>query len=122
MTPPQDIMKIAGPDASTNFFGHGISEHVTVPDEPAITQEVIAMAVADPQIGRFDMMMVQGFDAVYTMVQAIQNAQSLDPQVVAAAWAKMTTIDTVLRTWQDGRYADLWHQPQRLRPTAHPES
>ncbi len=62
MTPPQDIIKIAGPDASTNFFGHGISEAVTIPDAPAITQEVIAMAVADPQIGRFDMMMVQGFD------------------------------------------------------------
>jgi ABC-type branched-subunit amino acid transport system substrate-binding protein len=96
MTPPQDIMKIAGPDASTNFFGHGISADVTIPDEPAITQEVIAMAVADPQIGRFDMMMVQGFDAVYTMVQAIQNAQSLDPKVVAAAWEKMDKIDTVL--------------------------
>jgi len=96
MTPPQDIMKIAGPDASTNFFGHGISADVTIPDEPAITQEVIAMAVADPAIGRFDMMMVQGFDAVYTMVQAIQNAQSLDPQVVAAAWAKMDSIDTVI--------------------------
>jgi ABC-type branched-subunit amino acid transport system substrate-binding protein len=96
MTPPQDIMKIAGPDASTNFFGHGISADVTIPDEPAITQEVITMAVADPAIGRFDMMMVQGFDAVYTMVQAIQNAQSLDPKVVAAAWAKMDSIDTVL--------------------------
>ena len=96
MTPPQDIMKIAGPDASTNFFGHGISADVTIPDEPAITQEVIAMAVADPAIGRFDMMMVQGFDAVYTMVQAIQNAQSLDPQIVAAAWAKMDSIDTVI--------------------------
>ena len=96
MTPPQDIMKIAGPDASTNFFGHGISADVTIPDEPAITQEVIAMAVADPAIGRFDMMMVQGFDAVYTMVQAIQNAQSLDPKVVAAAWAKMDSIDTVI--------------------------
>jgi acetyl-CoA acetyltransferase len=56
---------------------------------------VIAMAVADPQIGRFDMMMAQGFDAIYTMVQAIQNAQSLDPAVVAAGWEKMTTIDTV---------------------------
>ncbi len=96
MTPPQDIIKIAGPDASTNFFGNGISDAVTIPDEPAISQEVIAMAVADPQIGRFDMMMVQGFDATYTMVQAIQAAQSLDPATVAAAWSKMTTIDTVL--------------------------
>jgi hypothetical protein len=30
------------------------------------------------------------------MVQAIQNAQSLDPKVVAAAWAKMDSIDTVI--------------------------
>lgn len=102
MTPPTDIIKIAGPDASTNFFGHGISADVTIPNEPAITQEVIAMAVADPQIGRIDMEMVQGFDAVYTMVQAIQKAQSLDPQVVATTWSQMTTIDTVLGPGQMG--------------------
>jgi ABC-type branched-chain amino acid transport systems, periplasmic component len=96
MTPPQDIITIAGPDASTNFFGHGLSADVTIPDEPAILKEVIDMAVADPQIGRFDMMMVQGFDAVYTLVQAIQAAQSLDPQVVATTWAAMTNIDTIL--------------------------
>lgn len=95
MTPPQDIMKIAGPEASTNFFGHGISELVNIPDAPEITKEVIAMAVADPQIGRFDMMMAQGFDAIYTMVQAIENAQSLDPQVVATAWEKMDSINTI---------------------------
>jgi branched-chain amino acid transport system substrate-binding protein len=96
MTPPQDIMKIAGAEAATNFFGHGISEAVTVPDAPAITQEVIDMAKADPQIGRFDMMMVQGFDSVYTLVQAIEKAQSLDPKVVADSWSKMTDIKTVL--------------------------
>lgn len=96
MTPPPDIIKIAGPAASTNFFGHGISADVTIPNEPGITKEVIGMAVADPQIGRFDMEMVQGFDAVYTMVQAIQAAQSLDPQVVATTWSNMTSIDTVL--------------------------
>jgi ABC-type branched-subunit amino acid transport system substrate-binding protein len=96
MTPPQDIMKIAGPEASTNFFGHGISEALTIPNEPAITAEVIEMAKADPQIGRFDMMMVQGFDSVYTLVQAIAKAQSLDPKVVADSWSKMTDIDTVL--------------------------
>jgi ABC-type branched-subunit amino acid transport system substrate-binding protein len=95
MTPPQDIMKIAGPEASTNFFGHGISELVNIPDLPAITKEVIDMAVEDPQIGRFDMMMAQGFDAIYTMVQAIEKAQSLDPAVVAAAWEKMDSINTV---------------------------
>jgi hypothetical protein len=39
--------------------------------------------------------MAQGFDAIYTMVQAIEHAQSLDPAVVAASWEKMGTIDTV---------------------------
>ena len=96
MTPPQDIMKIAGPEASTNFFGHGISADIKdIPDLPAITKEVMDMAVADPQIGRFDMMMAQGFDAIYTMVQAIQHAQSLDPKVVADSWSKMDKIDTI---------------------------
>ena len=102
MTPPQDIMKIAGPEASTNFFGHGISELVAVPDAPQITKDVIAMAVADPEIGRFDMMMAQGFDAIYTMVQAIDKAQSLDPKVVADSWQKMPAIDTVFGSGQIG--------------------
>jgi branched-chain amino acid transport system substrate-binding protein len=102
MTPPQDIIKIAGPEASTNFFGHGISEGVTIPNEPDITKEVIAMAVADPQIGRFDMMMAQGFDAIYTMVQAIEHAQSFDPAVVADAWSKMDTINTIFGPGQMG--------------------
>ena len=81
------------------------------PMHPEITKEVIAMAVADPEIGRFDMMMAQGFDAIYTMVQAIENAQSLDPQVVATSWEKMTTIDTVFGAGNNGRSSNLWDQP-----------
>ncbi len=102
MTPPQDIMKIAGPEASTNFFGHGISEAVDVPNAPEITKEVIAMAVADPEIGRFDMMMAQGFDAIYTMVQAIEHAQSLDPAVVAKSWENTDDIGTVFGSGKMG--------------------
>ncbi len=51
---------------------------------------------------------IQGFDALYTMAQAIQNAQSLDPKVVADAWDKMTTIDTIFGPGKMGGLEDLW--------------
>jgi branched-chain amino acid transport system substrate-binding protein len=92
-TPPQDIIKIAGPDASTNFFSIGITADVTVPDELPITKEVIDMS--KKEFNGFDFMKAQGFGAIYTTVQAIQKAQSLDPKVVAAAWEKMDAIDSL---------------------------
>lgn len=102
MTPPQDIIKIAGPDASTNFFGHGITADVVVPGELPITKEVIDMS--KKEFGEFDFMKAQGFNAIYTTVQAIQKAQSLDPKLVAATWEKMDTIDTL---WGPGKMGGL---------------
>ena len=101
-TPPQDIIKIAGPDASTNFFSIGITADVAVPDELPITKEVIDMS--KKEFGGFDFMKAQGFNAIYTTAQAIQKAQSLDPKVVAATWEKLDSIDTL---WGPGKMGGL---------------
>ena len=43
---------------------------------------------------RLNFEQIHGFNALYTLVKAIEAAQSLDPKVVAETWGKMKTITT----------------------------
>ena len=90
--PPQDVLTIVGKDAATNFFGHGINIDYNIPDLPDITKEI--MQIAEKQTGFLNFEQIHGFNAVYTLVQVIEKAQSLDPVEVAAAWEKLEYIDT----------------------------
>jgi len=87
-----DVAQIAGTDAN-GFFGNSIPSDATLPDLPDITKDVIKMATE--KYGELNTMHVQGFQAVYSLVQAIEAANSLDPMVVAAQWEKMDTINTI---------------------------
>ena len=93
LNPFQDLLTIAGPVASTNILGNSVSADQTIPNLPDITKEVFQMAKA--KYGLFNTNLDVGFTTVYTVVQAIQAAQSLDPKVVAAVLEKMDKIDTV---------------------------
>jgi hypothetical protein len=42
---------------------------------------------------------LKGFDCVWVLTQAIEEAQSFDPDVVAATWKKMDTMET---SWGTG--------------------
>lgn len=88
-----DVVNVAGKTNAEGFFAPGIPADPSIPGLPAITKEVIQDTMA--KYGTFNDLHIQGFDSLYTMVQAIQHAQSLDPKVVAASWSKMTTIDTI---------------------------
>jgi branched-chain amino acid transport system substrate-binding protein len=87
-----DIAGIAGKDAE-GFFGASIPSDPNIPDLPQIAKDVIKMA-ADKN-WQLNSMHVQGFSAVYSLVQAIEAANSLDPKTVAAKWEKMGSIDTI---------------------------
>ena len=87
-----DIVGIAGKDAE-GFFGASIPSDPNVPNLPQIGKDVIKLA-ADKG-WTLNSMHVQGFSAVYSMVQAIQAAQSLDPKVVATKWEGMSSINTI---------------------------
>jgi branched-chain amino acid transport system substrate-binding protein len=87
-----DVLGIAGKDAE-GFFGPSIPSDPNVPGLPQIGQDVVKMA--NSKGWTMNMMHVQGFSAVYSMVQAIQNAQSLDPKTVAAKWEQMSSINTI---------------------------
>ena len=94
-----DVMQIAG-DAANGFFGNSIPSDLNTPDMPQITKDVMDMAIK--KYGLLNTLHVQGFNAVYTLVQAIQAAQSLDPKVVAAKWEKMDKIDTLFGSGKMG--------------------
>jgi branched-chain amino acid transport system substrate-binding protein len=87
-----DIAGIAGADAE-GFFGPSIPSDPNIPGLPQIGKDVVKMA--NDKGWTLNSMHVQGFSAVYSMVQAIQAANSLDPKVVAAKWEQMTTLDSI---------------------------
>jgi ABC-type branched-subunit amino acid transport system substrate-binding protein len=87
-----DVAAIAGADAE-GFFGLSIPSDPNIPDTPQIAKDVIKMATDKGWV--MNSMHVQGFSAVYSMVQAIEAANSLDPKTVAAKWEKMDKIDTI---------------------------
>jgi branched-chain amino acid transport system substrate-binding protein len=87
-----DIAGIAGADAE-GFFGPSIPADPNIPGMPQIGKDVVKMAT--DKGWTLNSMHVQGFNAVYTMVQAIQAANSLDPKVVAAKWETMTSLDSL---------------------------
>jgi ABC-type branched-subunit amino acid transport system substrate-binding protein len=87
-----DVVGVAG-KAAEGLVGPGLPSDPNVPNLAPITKEIVQTAIT--KYGIFNNLHVQGFDSLYTMVQAIQNAQSLDPKVVGAAWGKMTAIDTI---------------------------
>lgn len=91
----EDVLAIAGKDAE-GFFGPGFPGNPNIPNIPPITKEVVQTII--DKYGTYNALHMAGFCELYTMVQAIEAAQSFDPKVVAATWEKMTTIDTLLGT------------------------
>lgn len=87
-----DVLGIAGADAE-GFFGPSIPADPNVPNLPQIGKDVVKMASDKGWV--LNEMHVQGFSAVYSMVQAIQAANSVDPKTVASKWEQMTTINTI---------------------------
>jgi branched-chain amino acid transport system substrate-binding protein len=87
-----DVAEIAG-EAGNGFWSNSLPSDPTIPNLPKTTQDIMKLAI--DKYGSFNNLRVQGFDAVYTMVQAIEKAQSLDPKVVATTWEKMDSIETI---------------------------
>ena len=87
-----DILGIAGADAE-GFFGPSIPSDPNIPNLPQIGKDVVKMA--NDKGWTLNSMHVQGFSAVYSMIQAIQTAQSLRSKTVATKWEQMTGINTI---------------------------
>jgi len=97
-SPARDILTIAGTSAGTNWFSHGMDENT--PNKPGLSATISERAMA--KYGKLDMLQLDGFNCLYTLIQAVEAAQSLDSTAVKNAWEKMTTIDTVFGSGKIG--------------------
>jgi branched-chain amino acid transport system substrate-binding protein len=89
--PADDVAKVAGPAASTNFFSVN-----TVIDSPLATPLIKEFtARIKEKFGYATHYNLWGLNSAYVTVKAIEAAQSLDPTVVRDSWEKMKTIDTI---------------------------
>ena len=86
-----DVLEIAGPEASDNYFIHGMNL-----DDPDMTDTIkMIKEKAKAKYGHERItFLIEGFDSVYVLAQAIQEAQSLKPKDIKKAWENMDVIDT----------------------------
>jgi len=87
---PYDIREVAGREASTEFYVHNIT--IDSPKMTPMIKEINKRAKA--KYGRLSPTYVWGWNAPYCLVQAIEEAKSLDPTVVKDSWEKMKSIKT----------------------------
>ena len=87
----KDVLEVAGKEASDNYFIHGIN--VNSPDKTDIIKWIQDRGKARYGHERVAFL-IEGFDSVFVLVQAIEKAQSLDPGNVKKAWENMDNIET----------------------------
>lgn len=98
-TTAQDVAEVAGKEVSTDFFCLGSS--ATDPYMPPLMKEIMEKAQAKYGHQRVNEL-GRGFDGVWSIAQAIEAAQSLDPDVVKKSWEKMDKIETLFGTGRMG--------------------
>ncbi len=97
---PYDILEVAGVEASTEFYVHNIKF-----DDPDMTDMIKEIARrGEAKYGYASPTHVWGWNACYCLIQAIEEAQSLDPSVVRDVWEEMDSIDTA---YGDGRIGGM---------------
>ncbi|MFH1241823.1 MAG: ABC transporter substrate-binding protein [Pseudomonadota bacterium] len=95
---PYDIREVAGRQASTDFYTHNIA--IDSPEMTPMIKEIAKRGKA--KYGRTSPTHVWGWSPSWSVVQAIEAAQSLDPTVVKDSWEKMASIQTPYGTGKMG--------------------
>ncbi len=95
----EDVLEVAGAEASTNYYVHGL-----MLNDPELPERIKwILETGTKKYGHKGLAFwVEGFDPVYTIAQAIGKAQSLDPDAIRKAWEQMDTIDTAYGTSKIG--------------------
>lgn len=87
---PYDIKEVAGKAASTDFYTHNIA--IGAPEMTPMIKEIAKRGKA--KFKKASPTHVWGWSPSWSLVQAIEKAQSLDPTVVKDTWEKMKAIKT----------------------------
>jgi ABC-type branched-subunit amino acid transport system substrate-binding protein len=106
-----NLLQVSGddPNVCTGIFLPGFSvqsveEVRALPDDmfTPLFKQIGEKAITE--YGFYDPDLLKGFDCLYCLVQAIEEAQSFDPEVVAATWKTMDTMET---SWGPGRMCGI---------------
>jgi branched-chain amino acid transport system substrate-binding protein len=89
--PCEDILKVAGAAAATNYFATGIVG--SSPDMPPMVKKITPIFVK--KFGHALYYNYWGFNGIYVLVKAIEAAQSLEPDKVKDSWENMKSIDSL---------------------------
>jgi branched-chain amino acid transport system substrate-binding protein len=85
------LANLMGPEAATDFLFGGFD--MNNPDNPPMVKEI--MRLWKERYGRpFNLDGLDGWSSVWALTQAIEKAQSLDPNEVVKVWENMKTIET----------------------------
>jgi branched-chain amino acid transport system substrate-binding protein len=93
------VLDIAGKDFAYDYFNGSMD--IKSPDLPPMIKEIQKRWEAKFK-SRFMFESFQGWDALWCLVQAIEEAQSLDPTAVKTVWEKMKSIKTSYGTGHMG--------------------
>jgi branched-chain amino acid transport system substrate-binding protein len=93
------VLNAVGKEFSTNFFN--VSVDLEGNDVPSMIKEIQKQWEAK-YTGPFVLDAVNGWDSLWCLVQAIEEAQSFDPSQVAASWEKIDKIETSFGTGHMG--------------------
>lgn len=97
-TSAADVMVVAGPDASTNFYCLGSA--IGDPGTPAQMTE-LQQRLTD-LYGTERSFFLQMANCVWEIPQVVEKAQSFDPAVVKDTWENMDSIETLFGTGHMG--------------------
>jgi branched-chain amino acid transport system substrate-binding protein len=86
-----EVIAIAGKDATKNVVTNAVTPND--PNLPDIAKEIIARTYAE--YGDEYPLLLTGADSLWVLKQVIEKANSLDPEVVKAAWEASDTLDTI---------------------------
>ena len=103
------IKEAAGSPADTNsfFVGFSVRKGEALPpllDKMPVLKEMIQRSF--DKYGHANPFTMEGFDCIYSIVYAIEKAQSLDPTVVRDTWEKLDSIETACGTAPMGGMID----------------
>jgi branched-chain amino acid transport system substrate-binding protein len=96
---PSDIIKMIGKDSATDFLYPALD--VYGPSAPPMVKEMVKLWEAKYKT-RLDEGGPDSWDSLWSLVQAIEKAQSLDPTDVKNAWENMDTFQSVKGTAKMG--------------------
>lgn len=97
---PAQIIAVSGTQAATNAFV--LCPLSGAPGTPPLLTELNTRSFK--LYHQINALYATGFNAVWTLLNAMQAAQSLDPTTIRDTWEKLDTIDTVYGTgWMDGQ-------------------